>query len=90
MIHIGPDWALSGDEQCITLYKRRITTKGKLQWDPKGYYLNLEHALKRMVDMEINPITDLEDIVKGLDNLKKWLSESICDRLDEGTLKTKG
>jgi hypothetical protein len=90
MIHIGPDWALCGDEQCITLYKRRITNKGKLQWDPKGYYLNLEHALKRMIDMEINPITDLEDIVKGIDNLKKWLSESICGCLDGGTLKTKG
>ncbi|MHC4690962.1 MAG: hypothetical protein ACYS5F_15250 [Planctomycetota bacterium] len=81
MLHIGPEWALSGDEQCITLYKRRVTKKGKLQFDAKGYYINLEHALNRMIDMDINPrISDLEDVVRGIDNLKLWLSESISER----------
>ena len=77
MIHIGPDWALSGDEQCVTLYKRRVTQKGRVQWDAKGYYKNLEHAYLHLIDMELTPLSDLEDVIKGIDHLKKWLSNAI-------------
>ena len=78
MIHVGPDWALSGDETCITLYKRRITKSNKARFDPKGYFNNLTDAFIRMVDLELNPLYELEDIVEGIDNLKKWIKE-VCD-----------
>jgi len=78
MIHIGPDWAISGDELCITLYRRRITQNGTVQWDAKGYFQNLPDTFKRMVDMELNPSVDFEDIINGIDNLKKWIHE-VCD-----------
>ena len=73
MIHIGPDYAIRGDRLCLTLLKRRITEKGKAQWDAIGYYSDYKYALKRMVDYEIGPLNVIEDIVKAVDNLREHI-----------------
>ena len=81
MIHIGPDWAVQGDDLCLTLYKRRINKKGKEQWDSKGYYPDFQQLLKALVRMEINPINNIEFIVKAIDNLHEYIaSKFIIDR----------
>lgn len=78
LLYIGPDYALSGDEQCVTLYKRRITKKGTEQYDAKGYFVDHKQALKRMVDMEFNQASSLEQIVKLSDMLKESI-DSLCN-----------
>lgn len=84
MIHVGPDYALQGDRLCITLFKRRVTEKGKVQWDPLGYYPDFPYALKRMVDMEIGPLNVIENIVAAIDALREHIDslplKSIRDR----------
>ena len=69
MIHIGVDWALQGDETCITLYKRRVTEKGAEQYDAKGYYKDFHQAYKAMVIKEIGPLNNVESIIKAIDGL---------------------
>jgi len=69
MIHIGADWALQGDETCITLYKRRVTEKGAEQYDAKGYYNDFHEAFKAMVIKEIGPLNNVENIIKAIDGL---------------------
>jgi hypothetical protein len=61
IIHVGTDYGICGDEICITLYKRRVTKGGNVQWDAKGYFPNLSDAFKKMVDLELNPINNLGD-----------------------------
>ena len=73
MIHIGDGWALQGDEVCITLYKRRVTDKGKEQYDPKGYYNNYHEAYRAMVNKEIGPLNNVEKIIKAIDNLYDYV-----------------
>ena len=77
MIHIGTDYALQGDRMCITLFKRRVTEKGKVQYDPLGYYQDFPYALKRMVDMEIGPLNVVEDIVRAIDNLREHIDTAL-------------
>ena len=77
MIHFNKDWSLSGDENSITLYKRRINAEGEPQWDPKGYFQNFKDAYLRMVEMNIQPLDDLQKVVQAIGSLKNALSESI-------------
>ncbi len=79
MIHINKDWSLSGDENSITLYRRRVNAEGESQWDPKGYFQNFKDAYLRMVEMNIQPLDDLQKVVQAIDNLQNTLSESIYD-----------
>jgi hypothetical protein len=81
MIAIGPDYALSGDRFCITLFKRRVTEKGKVQYDPLGYYQDFPYALKRMIDMEIGPLNVVEDIVKAVDNLREHIDSIVPESI---------
>ena len=80
-IHIGTDWALQGNETCITLFRRRVTPKGKVQYDPKGYFIDYPYALKRMIDMEIGPLNVVEDIVKAIDNLRDHIDNSLSESI---------
>ena len=81
MIHIGPDWAVQGDEDCLTLYRRRINKKGKEQWDAKGYYSDYHELYRAMVRKEIGPLNNIESIIKAIDNLHDFIaSNSIIDR----------
>jgi hypothetical protein len=73
MIHIGPDWALKGDELCLTLYKRRINDKGVEQWDAKGYYPDFHQAYKAMVQKEIGPLNNIKNIIMAIDNLRDFM-----------------
>jgi len=73
MIHVGPNYALQGDSLCITLYKRRVTKKGKAQFDAVGYFVDFKQALKRMVDMDIGPLNNIESIVAAVDNLREHI-----------------
>lgn len=80
LIHVGPEWAVQGEPTCITLLKRRITEKGKEQWDAKGYFNNITDCFHRMVDLELNPKIDLEDVVRGIDDLKAWI-KTACESI---------
>ena len=73
MLHIGLDYAIQGDKYCLTLLRRRVTEKGRVQWDAIGYYSDFKYALKRMVDMEIQPLNVVEDIVRAVDNLREHI-----------------
>ena len=79
MLHIGPDYAISGNEDCVTLYKRRITDKGKVQYDAKGYFMNHKQLLRKMVDMELNQVAALDQLVKTSDYLKHCIDD-LCDK----------
>ena len=76
LIHIGSDWALGPDQICVTVFKRRITKKGKVQWDAVSYHNNTYDALQWCVDKEISIRSDIDDIIKGIDDLKKWIKEA--------------
>ena len=75
ILHIGPHFGISGDDICLTLYKRRITQKGAEQWDVVGYFNagRYDHALQRLLDMEVGGLNTLEDIVKCCDAVKEWI-----------------
>jgi len=75
MIHIGADWALQGDEICITLYKRRVSGKGKEQYDARGYYNDFHEAYKAMIKKSIGPLNNVEMILKVLD--------AVCDEIQK-------
>lgn len=68
---------------CITLLKRRVTEKGKVQWDAKGYFNNFPEALKRMVDMEIGPLNVVENIVTAIDNLREHIDSMPLKSISE-------
>jgi hypothetical protein len=77
MIHLTPDYAISGDKLSVCLYRRRVTDKGKVQWDAKGYFTNYHHLKNRLVGMELFPLTSIDEIIRVSDSLKESLSESI-------------
>ena len=83
MIHLGADYAFQGDSLCWTLYKRRITKKGKEQFDAVGYFSYLSDALKKMAALEIQIPNDLIEIQDRLNRLYEMYeilcSESIFD-----------
>ena len=76
-IHIGPDYAIQGDTYCVTIFKRRIVQKtGKVQWDAIAYCSNLEQAYHRLIDMDLGPINNFQDIAERILDLKKWISDA--------------
>lgn len=78
MIHIGPDYAIQGDRYCLTLYKRRIAKKtGLEQYDVIGYFTSIEALFHQLVDMDIGPINNLQDIAERIENLKGWISGTL-------------
>lgn len=87
MIHIGADYAVQGDRFCLTLFKRRVTEKGKVQWDALGYFEDFKYLLKRLVDMEIGPLNNIESIVNAIDHIREHidslsLAPSVNDKRD--------
>jgi len=76
MIVVGADYALQGDSMCITLYKRRVVKNtGLVQWDAIGYFTNIEQAFHRMIDHDVGPINNLQDIAERITEIKKWISD---------------
>ena len=75
LIHVGPDYAFAGDTTCVALYRKHITEKGKMRWEAIAYYNNVRDCLQRIVDDELSTRTDLEGIIRGIDDLKEWISE---------------
>lgn len=69
-IHINNDWALQGDEMCITLYRKRIAKSGGIQYDAKGYFQDYPYALQRMVDMDIGPLNNIQFICDKIEQLR--------------------
>lgn len=77
MLHIHGDYAIQGDDLSVTLYRRRITQKGKLQYDVIGYYVNMEQCFNRLIDIEIGKSSDLEFMLDKIESLKKDLHEAV-------------
>lgn len=77
MIHIGSDYAIQGDRYCLTLLKKRIVKKtGNIQWDAVAYFDTFESLFDKLVDMEIMPINNLQDIAERIIELKQWISDT--------------
>lgn len=88
MINIGTDYSIQGDRTCLTLYKRRVVKKtGKLQWDVIGYFDTFEHLFHRLVDEEVNPINNLQDIAERIVELKNWISDTVKSIPRESIIK---
>jgi hypothetical protein len=85
LFHINETWAFGGDEHCLTLYQRKVTKKGKVWWDVKGYYTDYRHMLKRLAEMEVWPLTSLNAIIYRLDKLEKTI-EIFHQRVSSGLL----
>jgi hypothetical protein len=70
-IEINNEWALSAEDICVALYRKTTSKKdGKPNYHVAGYYNNYEEALKRMVDMAIQPLKSIEYIVERINGLK--------------------
>ena len=54
VIHINEKWAFEGDPLAVTLYEKRVSEKGKLNFFVKGYYQNISDMFHRLIDMEVN------------------------------------
>ena len=81
-IHISPHYALQGDELNVTLYKKRIVEKtGETQFDPIAYFPSLDKALHRVIDLDLGPVNNLKLVLDRIEELKKYISESILDRI---------
>jgi hypothetical protein len=76
-IHINNKWAIQGDDMCITLYQKRLTEKGVVQYDAKGYFNDLAHTLQRMIDMDIQPLNNIQYICERIDELRKDISDAL-------------
>ena len=81
-IHVNGEWALQADQYCVTLFKKRVAGKkaknaGQLQIDPVGYFGNYEHALQRLVDMDVQPINHIDYMVERISELKKDITKLI-------------
>ena len=85
MIKIGEDWAISMDETCVTILKRRVVQDKESPnydmetWDNKWYYANLTTALQSLVDKDIqSQITSrLPNLVERIITLKEWIADAI-------------
>jgi hypothetical protein len=75
-IHINNEWALQSEELGVTLYRKRMSEKGILQYDVKGYYQDFPHALKRMIDMDIQGLNNVQYICSRMDELRKDISDA--------------
>jgi hypothetical protein len=78
-IYIDSDYAFEISPTCITLSKRRITKKGKLQFDTIGYFTSLEAMYHRMIYDAIEGIDNLQDIAERQAELKNHIGESVSE-----------
>lgn len=91
MIKIGDDWAISIDETCVTILKRRVVQDkdspnyGEESWENKWYYTDLEMALQSFVDRDLqSQITSrLPNLVDRIKELKKWIAVTIKETIAE-------
>ena len=74
-IHIADDWYFTGDKFCLSLYRRRISGKGKIQYDCEGYYTDYGEMLRALAKKEIFPRASIEDIIKGFDYVEKLIKK---------------
>jgi hypothetical protein len=80
---IGEDYKIEGDSICLILYKRRVVQKGKnkgdVWWDAINFFNpgRYDHALEKLVEMEVSGLEDLESIAKMLDSFKEWIREAL-------------
>lgn len=77
IIHVGTDYGFAGDQTCTIVYHKKIDKKGKMRWEASSYHNNIKQALCKIVDDELSTRTDLEDIIRGIDDLKEWIREAI-------------
>ncbi len=83
LLHINNTWAVSGDNLCLTLYRKRVAKSGQLQLDAKGYFTSWEALLHRLIDLDINPRKNIEHIVDSIQELKEHISdliEKLCQK----------
>ena len=76
-IFIDNDYAFEIDSRCITLFKKRITQKGQLQYDTVGYYTSLEAAYNRLIDTELEGCRNLQDIADRQIELRNYIKDSL-------------
>ena len=71
VIHLNGNWAIEGDAQAVTLYRKRINRKGKLDFYAEGYFPNLQQLFNRLIDIETNSAKTLELMVTAIEDLKR-------------------
>jgi hypothetical protein len=86
-IHINDEWAIQGDELCVTLYRKRFTENGVLQYDAKGYFQDLAYALQRMIDMDIQGLNNIQYMCERMDELRKDIMDTL-KKLNSGVISS--
>ena len=73
---IGKDYKLESDSLAITLSKREVSEKSKVEyWHPVGYYSRFGNALKELVDLKVREtgLKDFREVCKKQDELYKLI-----------------
>jgi len=71
IIDINPDWGISSDSVCVTIYKKSTKKKtGEKYYKSKWYYNNFVQALQGLTDRSIVVSGSFESMVAEVEELK--------------------
>lgn len=72
VIHLNEKWAFEGDSLAVTLYEKRVSEKGNLNFFARGFYQNISDMFHRLIDHEVNSamVGSLKNIEKAITDIK--------------------